>query len=89
MMDRIIPGGVAVDVSDSDVADLRKVLDEVEKDFAQVVHVYDDSPSILDRTVTTGIVARRSRHALCRRRACGPRLGPRFRCPPRCLLCAL
>ena len=57
MMDCIIPGGVAVDLSDSEIADLRQVLDEVEKGFAQVVHVYDDSPSILDRTVTTGIVA--------------------------------
>ena len=43
--------------SDSEIADLRQVLDEVEKGFAQVVHVYDNSPSILDRTVTTGIVA--------------------------------
>ncbi len=57
MMDCIIPGGVAVDLADSEIAGLRQVLDEVEKGFAQIVRIYDDSPSILDRTITTGIVA--------------------------------
>jgi Ni,Fe-hydrogenase III large subunit len=71
MMDAIIPGGVAVDLPEAEVAGLRQVLDEVETGLAQVVHVYDDSPSIQDRTVTTGVVSAE----LVRRFAAGGHVG--------------
>jgi len=55
MMDCIVPGGVAVDLHET--APLRAALDAAEKRLGHVVRVYDGSPSILDRTVSTGIVS--------------------------------
>ena len=55
MMDCIVPGGVAVDLGEA--AQLREALDAAEKRLGHVVRVYDGSPSILDRTVSTGIVS--------------------------------
>ncbi len=57
MMDRIVPGGVAIDLRDEDVAVLRHLLDICKQDFQQAVRVYDTMPSIQDRTVTTGRVS--------------------------------
>lgn len=57
MMDRIVPGGVATDLKADGISLLKKTLDESEKTLNQAVQVYDDSPSILDRTVTTGRLA--------------------------------
>ncbi len=56
MMDCIVPGGVAADLSDDGAGELLKLLDGCEKDFELVLRVYDESPSMQDRTVTTGIV---------------------------------
>jgi Ni,Fe-hydrogenase III large subunit len=56
MMDAIVPGGVAADLSDEGAGVLRALLDECERDFGTAVRVYDESPSIQDRTVTTGIL---------------------------------
>ena len=71
MMDCVIPGGVAVDLADGEVARLRQTLAGFETGLAQVVHIYDDSPSIQDRTVTTGVVA----PELVRRFAAGGHVG--------------
>jgi Ni,Fe-hydrogenase III large subunit len=54
MMDRIVPGGVASDLSDTHRAELRTLLVDCETQFRRLVRVYDNSPSIQDRTVTTG-----------------------------------
>ncbi len=34
------------------------MLDEIEKPFAEIVRLYDDSPSVQDRTCNTGIVGK-------------------------------
>ena len=34
------------------------MLDEIEKPFAEIVRLYDDTPSLQDRTCTTGIVSK-------------------------------
>jgi len=54
LMDLIVPGGVACDLSDADRAALRTLLIECETDFQRLGRVYDNAPSILDRTVATG-----------------------------------
>jgi Ni,Fe-hydrogenase III large subunit len=62
MMDRIIPGGVAPDVfPDGIAADgaaaIIAALDDIAPRFEKVVVHYDDTPSLQDRTSTTGHTA--------------------------------
>ena len=57
MMDRIIPGGVAADLPADGAAAIEACLARCETDFAAVMSVYDNSPSLLDRVVTTGVVS--------------------------------
>lgn len=70
MMDRIVPGGVE-DPGPGAARAIGLVLDEIEKPFAEVVRVYDNTPSLQDRTCTTGIV----RHELVRQWAAGGHVG--------------
>ncbi|MCC0028858.1 MAG: nickel-dependent hydrogenase large subunit [Brucellaceae bacterium] len=71
MMDRIVPGGVSIDPEAAALDGLRSLLDHVETEFRQAVRVYDSSPSILDRTVSTGRVSK----ALVERFAAGGHVG--------------
>jgi Ni,Fe-hydrogenase III large subunit len=57
MMDRIVPGGIE-EPGPGAVRALQVMLDEVEAPFAEIVRLYDDTPSLQDRTCTTGIVGR-------------------------------
>jgi len=56
MMDQIVPGGVGVDLEKEAIAELRRLLAACKSGLQQAVHVYDESPSLLDRTVSTGHV---------------------------------
>ncbi|HWP14337.1 MAG TPA: NADH-quinone oxidoreductase subunit C [Xanthobacteraceae bacterium] len=56
MMDRIVPGGVAVDLAPGGVTRLRALIDEVRRRFPELIEVYDNTASLQDRTVTTGIL---------------------------------
>ncbi len=58
MMDQIVPGGVAGDIAEGGVAKVRELLDEVRRAFPRLVELYDNTASLQDRTVTTGIVKR-------------------------------
>ncbi len=55
MMDRVVPGGVAVDLSDEGAARLAALAAEIAPRFENLVRVYHNRPSLLDRTVATGI----------------------------------
>ncbi|MSP46888.1 MAG: hydrogenase expression protein HypE [Xanthobacteraceae bacterium] len=57
MMDRIVPGGVK-DTGPGAGRGLQVMLDEIEKPFAEIVRLYDDTPSLQDRTCNTGIVSK-------------------------------
>jgi Ni,Fe-hydrogenase III large subunit len=70
MMDRIVPGGVE-DSSPGAARGIELMLDEIEKPFAEVVRVYDHTPSLQDRTCTTGIVS----HDMVRQWAAGGHVG--------------
>jgi Ni,Fe-hydrogenase III large subunit len=59
MMDCIVPGGVAQDVSKDGiaadgVAAIVAALDDVAPGFEEIVTLYDDTPSLQDRTCATG-----------------------------------
>ncbi len=57
MMDRVVPGGVAVDIGPAEVQGLRALVAEVRRRFPTLVELYDNTASLQDRTVRTGIVA--------------------------------
>ncbi len=57
MMDRIVPGGVAADLSSDGIGRVRGLLGRLEETRAEIQRVYDSLPSLQDRTVTTGIVS--------------------------------
>ena len=56
MMDVIVPGGVARDIAADGAAHLQALLTEIRLIFPALVELYDNTASLQDRTVTTGIV---------------------------------
>lgn len=58
MMDKVISGGVTVDVSADGIAALRALLDNFRRRFPHLIALYDDTTSLQNRTVTTGVVAK-------------------------------
>ncbi len=57
MMDRIVPGGVGGDIASDGAAAIIAAFDDIEPSFAKIVDLYDETPSLQDRTCSTGIVA--------------------------------
>ncbi len=57
MMDRVMPGGVAADLTAEGVAAIRAVLAEINARFPALVALYDNTTSLQDRTVGTGILS--------------------------------
>ena len=89
MMDAIVPGGVARDIAADGMAQVQALLTEIRRAFPRLIELYDNTASLQDRTVTTGIVKPELRAPVRRRRLCRARLGPRLRRPPHAGLCAL
>ncbi len=56
MMDAVVPGGLARDITGEGVREVRAVLTIIERSFPRLVELYDNTTSLQDRTVTTGIV---------------------------------
>jgi Ni,Fe-hydrogenase III large subunit len=71
MRDRVVPGGVAVDIDAAGIAAVRAVVAEVGRRFPSLVALYDDTASLLDRTVGAGTV----RPALARQFGAGGYVG--------------
>jgi Ni,Fe-hydrogenase III large subunit len=71
MMDLAIPGGLAQDIAADGPAALRVLVTDIRARFAELIRIYDTKPSLLDRTVTTGIVTT----DLARRFAAGGHVG--------------
>ena len=71
MMDVVVPGGVARDLDTAGAAALRALVGSLRPALARLIAIYDDKPSLLDRTVGTGTVS----HDLVRRFAPGGFVG--------------
>jgi Ni,Fe-hydrogenase III large subunit len=71
MMDRVVPGGVAADLSATGIGAVRELLGRLAATRSEILRVYDSMPSLQDRTVTTGIV----QPALVRQYAAGGFVG--------------
>jgi len=56
MMDVIVPGGIAHDIASDGLAQLQTLLAEARHAFPRLIELYDNTASLQDRTVTTGIV---------------------------------
>jgi Ni,Fe-hydrogenase III large subunit len=57
MMDRIVPGGVAVDMDKAGRMALEAVLSEIDVKLPALIELYDRTPSLQDRTVSTGTLS--------------------------------
>ena len=56
MMDRVVPGGVADDLRPGGLTLLRNTLQHIRARFPRLVELYDNTASLQDRTVATGVV---------------------------------
>lgn len=57
MKDRIVPGGVSVDLDDAGEKAIRALLKDVRDSFPSLINLYDHTASLLDRTVANNCVA--------------------------------
>jgi Ni,Fe-hydrogenase III large subunit len=57
MMDCIVPGGTARDLASHGAVAIRDLVREVRRTLPELIELYDNTASLQDRTVTTGIVA--------------------------------
>jgi Ni,Fe-hydrogenase III large subunit len=57
MMDRVVPGGVVADLTAEAAESLRRLVARLGPQITEMLRVYDSKPSLLDRTLGTGIVA--------------------------------
>ncbi len=71
MMDRIIPGGVAADLTEANAALIRTTLDDLLTQWRRLAELYEKTASLQDRVVTTG----RLEPAIARRLGCGGYVG--------------
>jgi Ni,Fe-hydrogenase III large subunit len=56
MMDRVVPGGVTADLNPDGATHIRNALQQVRGRLPQLIELYDNTASLQDRTVGTGII---------------------------------
>lgn len=56
MRDGIVPGGVAIDLNERGIEAIRMLIAEVRRQFPNLIDLYDNTASLQDRTVATGIL---------------------------------
>jgi Ni,Fe-hydrogenase III large subunit len=57
MMDRIVPGGVAADLADAGHEAILSLTGRIREQFPELIELYDNTASLQDRMVGTGVVA--------------------------------
>jgi Ni,Fe-hydrogenase III large subunit len=67
MRDIIVPGGVTRDIDDEGAEIILKTLDNIRRHFPHLIELYDNTASLQDRTVDTGVL----KPALARQYAAG------------------
>ena len=58
MMDRVVPGGTAVDLAPGGADGLSTLIRTIRRRFPKLVQVYDRTASLQNRTITTGVLTR-------------------------------
>jgi Ni,Fe-hydrogenase III large subunit len=62
MMDRVVPGGTAVDLAQEGAQGLPTLIRTVRRRFPELVALYDSTASLQNRTITTGALTRELAH---------------------------
>ena len=57
MMDRVVPGGVTADLDKNGIVAIRTLLGTINCRFPELIELYDNTTSLQDRTVGTGILS--------------------------------
>ena len=65
LMDRIVPGGVAVDIDGTGIAAILRELEDLEKEFEKLAIIYDENSSLEDRVRDAGILKPEQARDLC------------------------
>lgn len=71
MMDRIVPGGVSTDIDENGARQVSDLIESIGYQLPGLIELYDNTTSLEDRTVGTGIVE----HALVQQFATGGFIG--------------
>lgn len=71
MMDRIVPGGVSTDIDEDGARQVSSLIENIGSQLPSLIELYDNTTSLEDRTVGTGIV----KHALVQQFATGGFIG--------------
>src|SRR6266508_3642523 len=71
MMDQVVPGGVRQDVQHGTIENIHALVIECRRRFPELIELYDNTASLQDRTVGTGILSA----ALARQYGCGGYIG--------------
>jgi Ni,Fe-hydrogenase III large subunit len=71
LRDIIVPGGVTRDISEEGIEAIQTVLDNIRLRFPALIELYDNTASLQDRTVDTGVLT----PALARQYAAGGTIG--------------
>jgi Ni,Fe-hydrogenase III large subunit/Ni,Fe-hydrogenase III component G len=88
IMDKIVPGGTAVDIQAEGMQNILTEMDQLAKEFERLVLIYDENASLEDRVRETGILTSEKARDLCVvgfvARSCGMNLDCRIhnRFPP-------
>lgn len=54
MMDRVVPGGVTIDMDEAGIAEMSLELEKFSSELERLVTIYDENPSLEDRVRDTG-----------------------------------
>ncbi len=65
IMDRVVPGGVAVDIDTAGREVILAELDRLSKDFERLVVIYEENPSLEDRVRNTGMLKPKRAREIC------------------------
>jgi len=65
IMDRVIPGGVTVDINAEGKNEILSELKMISGDFEKLVVIYDENPSLEDRVQNTGILKSSKAREIC------------------------
>jgi Ni,Fe-hydrogenase III large subunit/Ni,Fe-hydrogenase III component G len=65
LMDRVVPGGVSMDISPAGKEKILGELKYLEKEFERLVRIYDENSSLDDRVRDTGVLAPEKAREIC------------------------
>ena len=65
IMDKVVPGGVLVDIEEAGKQEILAELECLLKDFKKLVVIYTDNPSLEDRVRNTGILSPEKAREIC------------------------